>query len=92
MDKQFLYFLRHGQTQFNVFHRLQGWSNSQLTANGIQVAKTSGENFKDIPFDLVYSSDLTRALEYRKNIFRISRQKPDNLSVIPVKRNRTGIF
>ncbi len=66
MNKQILYFLRHGQTQFNVFRRLQGWSNSQLTENGIQIAKTSGQSFKDIPFDLVYSSDLTRALDTAK--------------------------
>ncbi len=81
MNKQMLYFLRHGQTQFNVFRRLQGWSNSQLTEKGIQVAKTSGQIFKDIPFDLVYSSDLTRALDTAK-IFLESARK--NLPINPL--------
>lgn len=76
-----LYFLRHGQTQFNVFRRLQGWSNSQLTEKGIQIAKTSGQMFKDIPFDLVYSSDLTRALDTAK-IFLESARK--NLPINPL--------
>ena len=66
MEKQILYFLRHGQTQFNVFRRLQGWSNSQLTPSGIQAARQSGEAFGHIPFDAVYSSDLTRALDTAK--------------------------
>lgn len=81
MNKQMLYFLRHGQTQFNVFRRLQGWSNSQLTEKGIQIAKTSGQMFKDIPFDLVYSSDLTRALDTAK-IFLESARK--NLPINPL--------
>lgn len=63
MPKLTLYFLRHGQTQFNVYRRLQGWSNSQLTDQGIAVAEAAGRAFADLPFEAVYSSDLTRALE-----------------------------
>lgn len=58
-----LYFLRHGQTQFNVYGRLQGWSNSQLTEQGILVAKEAGKEFANINFEAVYSSDLGRAVE-----------------------------
>lgn len=63
MSKLTLYFLRHGQTQFNVYRRLQGWSNSQLTEKGIAVAESAGREFAHVPFEAVYSSDLTRALE-----------------------------
>lgn len=63
MSKLTLYFLRHGQTQFNVYRRLQGWSNSQLTDKGITVAEAAGREFSDLSFEAVYSSDLTRALE-----------------------------
>lgn len=63
MGKLNLYFLRHGQTQFNVLLRLQGWSNSQLTQNGINDAKKAGDVFSLVKFDAAYSSDLTRALE-----------------------------
>ncbi|MET3557643.1 putative phosphoglycerate mutase [Streptococcus rupicaprae] len=63
MTKLKLFFLRHGQTQFNVYRRLQGWSNSQLTEKGITVAQEAGRAFSDISFEAVYSSDLTRAIE-----------------------------
>lgn len=63
MPKLTLYFLRHGQTQFNVYRRLQGWSNSQLTEKGISVAESAGREFAHVPFEAIYSSDLTRALE-----------------------------
>lgn len=61
--RQTLYFLRHGQTWFNVFSRLQGWSNSQLTEAGIRSAEESGRRLAQIPFDVVYASDLGRAME-----------------------------
>lgn len=63
MGKLNLYFLRHGQTQFNVFLRLQGWANSQLTAQGIATAEATGREFADLPLTAVYSSDLGRAVE-----------------------------
>lgn len=63
MGKLNLYFLRHGQTQFNVFLRLQGWANSQLTAQGIATAENAGREFADLPLTAVYSSDLGRAVE-----------------------------
>lgn len=58
-----LYFLRHGQTQFNVFLRLQGWANSQLTAQGIAVAEETGREFAALPLTAAYTSDLGRAVE-----------------------------
>ncbi len=61
--KQSIYFLRHGQTWFNVAKRWQGWSNSQLTNAGIALAKKSGKVFAHIPFEIVYSSDLGRAMD-----------------------------
>lgn len=31
-----LYFVRHGQTIFNKYNRMQGWSDSPLTEKGTQ--------------------------------------------------------
>lgn len=73
--KQCLYFLRHGQTWFNVFLRLQGWSNSQLTEEGIRVAKESGKRFAHIPFNVVYSSDISRAMETAQYFLESSGQE-----------------
>lgn len=29
-----VYFVRHGQTYLNLYHRMQGWSDSPLTERG----------------------------------------------------------
>lgn len=85
MGKLNLYFLRHGQTQFNVLLRLQGWSNSQLTQSGIDDAKKAGEVFANIQFDAAYSSDLTRALETGRNFLK---QKGQELAIVESKELR----
>ncbi len=55
------YLVRHGQTDMNVAGRLQGQTNSLLTEKGKEQAKQLALEFKNIPFDAVFSSDLTRA-------------------------------
>ena len=57
------YFMRHAQTYFNHYGRIQGWSNAPLTPLGIEQAKASGRGIADIKFDAVYSSDLQRTQE-----------------------------
>ncbi|MFC0265364.1 histidine phosphatase family protein [Alloscardovia macacae] len=56
-----LYLVRHGQTYFNVYNRLQGWSNSPLTESGRADAVRAGEKLADIQFDAAFCSDTTRA-------------------------------
>lgn len=55
--------MRHGQTLFNQLHKIQGWSDSPLTQQGIDDAKQVGQYFKDngIKFDHAYSSTQERA-------------------------------
>ena len=36
--KKILYLMRHGQTQFNVRRKIQGWCDSPLTKQGIAQA------------------------------------------------------
>ena len=66
-----LYFVRHGETDFNVTQRLQGQYQTSLNAHGRQQAAHSGELLKDLfardrlqagDFDYV-SSPLNRARE-----------------------------
>ena len=64
-----LYLMRHGQTYFNVWHKVQGVTDSPLTEAGINQAKEVGKYFKEhnINFDEAYSSTSERAcdtLEY----------------------------
>jgi len=55
-----LYLVRHGETEWNVKGITQGQTNSSLTENGKQQAKATADELKDINFDAIFSSDLTR--------------------------------
>lgn len=57
------YFMRHGETYFNVYGRVQGWCNAPLTEKGIEDIKRSGRGLAAIKFDAVYASDLQRTRE-----------------------------
>jgi 2,3-bisphosphoglycerate-dependent phosphoglycerate mutase len=54
-----IYFVRHGQTQFNKERRSTGWTDIPLIEEGIEQAKSS---LIDIPrhLSIIYSSDLLR--------------------------------
>lgn len=56
-----IFLVRHGQTVYNLQHRIQGWCDSPLTELGIQQAKDLSEKLKDVSFVGVYSSPLKRA-------------------------------
>ena len=60
-----LYLMRHGQTLFNLRHKVQGWCDAPLTDFGIYQAKVAGQYFKDagIIFDDAYSSTQERACD-----------------------------
>ncbi|KGM95561.1 phosphoglycerate mutase [Clostridium novyi A str. 4552] len=56
-----IYLTRHGQTEWNLNKRLQGWKNSPLTELGISQAKALRERLKDVEIDVIYSSPIERA-------------------------------
>lgn len=57
-----LYFVRHGQTEFNRMGRIQGGNiDSPLTLSGVEGAKTAGKKLAEVVFDQVYVSPLERA-------------------------------
>lgn len=60
---KYLYLMRHGETLFNVQHKIQGWCDSPLTSKGIAQAKVAGKYFKEqqIEFDYGYCSTSERA-------------------------------
>ncbi|MCH4057201.1 MAG: histidine phosphatase family protein [Lactobacillaceae bacterium] len=57
-----LYLMRHGETLFNVHHKIQGWCDSPLTENGINQAQLAGQYFRDhqITFDHAFCSTAER--------------------------------
>ncbi|WP_018143767.1 histidine phosphatase family protein [Alloscardovia criceti] len=58
-----VYLVRHGQTYFNLYNRLQGWSNSPLTDKGKQDAVVAAHKLEKIRFDAAFCSDTQRAIE-----------------------------
>ena len=58
-----LYLMRHGQTLFNIYRRIQGWCDSPLTEVGINQAIAARKLIEGIPFDHYYSSTSERAID-----------------------------
>lgn len=58
-----LYIMRHGQTDWNTSHKLQGRTDIPLNENGRRMAVCAREKYAELPFDLCYSSPLKRARE-----------------------------
>lgn len=57
------YLVRHGQTLWNTQGRTQGHGNSPLTELGKIQAINLARHLKEYPIDLIYCSDLGRAIE-----------------------------
>ena len=56
-----IYLFRHGETDWNVLHKMQGSKDIELNENGIQQAKQNAEFLKDFGIEYIYSSPLKRA-------------------------------
>lgn len=61
-----LYFIRHGETQYNIEKRMQGFCDSPLTVNGIKQAMSVGAGLRDIDFICAYASESQRVLDTAK--------------------------
>jgi broad specificity phosphatase PhoE len=55
--------VRHGETDWNVAGRLQGWRDSPLTANGRAQAAAVAARLAGEPIDALVASDLGRTRE-----------------------------
>ncbi len=55
------YIIRHGESEGNVQHILQGQIDFPLTPQGEAQALARSQSLRDIAFDMVFSSDLLRA-------------------------------
>ncbi len=56
-----LYIARHGQTDWNVQHRLQGWTDVPLDETGKKQAVALAESLRGVRIDAIYSSTLMRS-------------------------------
>ena len=58
-----LYIIRHGKTDWNALHKLQGHTDVPLNEEGRQMAETAREEYRDVHFDVCFCSPLIRAKE-----------------------------
>ena len=60
-----LVLLRHGESTWNRENRFTGWTDVNLSENGIEEAKRAGRILRDekYSFDVVYTSVLKRAIK-----------------------------
>lgn len=61
-----LYVIRHGKTDWNAKHKLQGRTDIPLNDEGREMAMAANKEYSDINFDVCYCSPLTRAKETAK--------------------------
>lgn len=72
-----IYFVRHGQTQYNLEQRFQGGRvDSPLLTSGIRGAQQAGAYLADVHFARVYSSPQKRALDTAAYITAANRWHP----------------
>ena len=65
-----LYIIRHGKTDWNVRHKMQGRTDIPLNEEGRQMAEAAREEYRDIHFDICFSSPLIRAKETAEILLR----------------------
>lgn len=69
-----VYLVRHGQTYFNRYNKMQGWADSPLTSQGIADAERVGQLFAQTSFSYVASSDAQRARKTAQIIVKQNKQ------------------
>lgn len=70
-----IWITRHGQTNLNKKHLMQGRTNEPLNDTGRMQAKEARKKIGSIPFDAVYSSPLDRAIETASIIGNVSKNQ-----------------
>ena len=65
-----LYIMRHGKTDWNASNRLQGRTDVPLNDEGRLMAELARDEYRNVPFDLCFSSPLRRARETADIVLR----------------------
>ena len=76
-------FVRHGQTDYNLQHMSQGQSNIPLNEKGLHQAALAGKSLSQNYFDIVYSSDLSRAYKTAETIVQENKVLKNPVEIVP---------
>jgi broad specificity phosphatase PhoE len=77
--------IQHALTQWNIDRRTQGHTDTPLSDIGRAMAESLAERLKDECIDLIYSSDLRRAIETAEPLSRLI-----NKPIIKIQQLREG--
>ena len=62
MKETTIYLIRHAEAEGNLYRRIHGQYDSNVTANGLRQIEALKARFLDVPIDAVYASDLNRTV------------------------------
>ena len=83
-----IWFVRHGETDFNKFGITQGQLDTSLNKDGIEQSKEVAKQLKDVSFDIAFCSTLIRADQTLQEILKYHKGLPLSImSLITTKRN-----
>ncbi|MDR0957577.1 MAG: histidine phosphatase family protein [Candidatus Nomurabacteria bacterium] len=78
-----VFFVRHGQTDWNAQHKLMGAADIELNESGRKQASQTRDKLKDMKFSAIYASPQKRATETARIIAEFHKDTPlifsDNL-------------
>jgi len=77
-----IYLVRHGETDWNLFKRCNGITDTYLNRTGIKQANLQAEKLGGVSFDACYCSPQTRAREFCKIINKGTISFDDRLAEI----------
>lgn len=84
----YLVLVRHGKSQWNKDGLWTGWTDIPLAPEGIEEAKKTGEELKNIHFDYAYTSDLIRAKQTLDEILKVIGQENISITEDPAIKER----
>lgn len=87
-----MHLVRHGQTYFNRYNRLQGWCDSPLTQSGLDDAVKAAKKLENISLKAAYCSDTMRALRTARTILRLNKAQGTVKDVIADKGFREQFY
>ena len=76
-------FVRHGQTDYNLKHISQGQTDVPLNEKGLNQAILAGKSLSQIHFDIIYSSDLSRAYKTAETIEQENKVIQTTCNIVP---------